>query len=190
MRNAERERYHQKKKNLPELILDSNQQKICSICKQSQSLDNFYVAKQKGTIRAECKECAAQKRKEYYYGHKVETIKQNQVYQNNRTKVDPAFKLLKNMRSRLYHAVKRSQTVKSARTMKLVGCTPIFLKEYLEKKFKPGMTWENYGKWYVDHIKPCCQFNLESPEEQQACFHYSNLQPLWAEENYCKGKKY
>ena len=121
MRNAERERYHQKKKNLPELILDSDQQKICSICKQSQSLDKFYVAKQKGTIRAECKECAAQKRKKHYLENRKRINKKNSQYQNDRKKIDPVYKLERNMRTRLYHAVKRSQTVKSARTMKLVG---------------------------------------------------------------------
>jgi len=49
----------------------------------------------------------------------------------------------------------------------------------------------NYYKNIMIKCSKCNQkFNLESPEEQQACFHYSNLQPLWAEENYCKGKKY
>jgi hypothetical protein len=58
-----------------------------------------------------------------------------------------------------------------------------------EKKFKPKMSWNNYGKWHIDHIKPCCSFNLSKSEEQRKCFHYSNLQPLWAKENLSKGKK-
>jgi len=53
------------------------------------------------------------------------------------------------------------------------------------------MSWNNYTYigWHVDHIKPCCQFDLSKPEEQAKCFHYTNLQPLWAEENLTKGKK-
>jgi hypothetical protein len=49
------------------------------------------------------------------------------------------------------------------------------------------MTKENYGKWHVDHIIPCAAFNFNNEEEQRRCFHYTNLQPLWAEENIKKG---
>ena len=51
------------------------------------------------------------------------------------------------------------------------------------------MTRENYGKWHIDHIRPCSSFDLSKPEEQSICFHYSNLMPLWAEENLKKGSK-
>ena len=65
-----------------------------------------------------------------------------------------------------------------------------FLQCYLEGKFTEGMTWENHGKWHIDHIKPCCSFNLEDEEEQKKCFHYTNLQPLWATDNLVKSGKY
>lgn len=54
------------------------------------------------------------------------------------------------------------------------------------------MSWENRGNfgWHVDHIKPCASFDLTKPEEQAKCFHYTNLQPLWARENIAKGDKY
>lgn len=52
------------------------------------------------------------------------------------------------------------------------------------------MTWQNYGQWHVDHIRPCASFDLSKPEEQRACFHYANLQPLWGEENLRKTSHY
>ena len=51
------------------------------------------------------------------------------------------------------------------------------------------MNWENYGKWHIDHIKPISKFDMTDQEEQKKCFHWSNLQPLWAEENISKGDK-
>jgi len=52
------------------------------------------------------------------------------------------------------------------------------------------MTWKNYGEWHVDHIKPCAKFNLIIDKEQKRCFHYSNLQPLWAKDNIKKSDNY
>jgi hypothetical protein len=60
------------------------------------------------------------------------------------------------------------------------------------------MSWENHGNqienkaktgWHIDHIKPCAEFDL-TKEEEQECFHYSNTQPLWAEDNLSKGDKW
>ena len=52
------------------------------------------------------------------------------------------------------------------------------------------MSWDNYGEWHIDHIRPMASFNLQEQEEQLKCCHYTNLQPLWAEENLRKGNKY
>jgi hypothetical protein len=94
---------------------------------------------------------------------------------------DEAFRVLDSLRARLNLAVKVKGTVRSARTLELLGCTVEFLKDYLQERFLPTMTWENYGSlWHIDHIKPCASFNLLDPEEQKACFHYTNLQPLFA----------
>ena len=74
--------------------------------------------------------------------------------------------------------------------MELVGCDLEYLKEYLEKQFVDGMTWKNYGEiWHVDHALPCNSFDLSDPEQQKRCFHYTNLQPLFATDNMEKGAK-
>ena len=102
---------------------------------------------------------------------------------------NPTFKLLHRIRSRLLKAVKAARCNKSNGTLKLLGFIPADLKIYLEEQFTEGMTWDNQGKWHVDHIKPCAAFNLADPEEQKKCFHYTNLQPLWAIDNLKKGVK-
>lgn len=91
---------------------------------------------------------------------------------------------------RIRVAVKRQSGVKAAKTMELIGCSVLELRTHLEARFKPGMTWENYGPvWHIDHIKPCAAFNLIHPEQQRICFHWTNLQPLFASENIQKSDK-
>ena len=52
------------------------------------------------------------------------------------------------------------------------------------------MTWENYPEWEIDHIRPMASFDLTDPEQQRQCCHYSNLQPMWSEENWSKNSWY
>lgn len=106
----------------------------------------------------------------------------------DRLRNDPNYRLLSNLRKRVYNSVKHG--FKSAHTMELVGCSIDEVKSHLESQFKEGMSWDNYGKWHIDHIRPCASFDLTKEAEQRACFHYSNLQPLWAVENLSKGDKY
>lgn len=103
---------------------------------------------------------------------------------------DPNFKIRRRLSTRIYIAVKLQRADKTGSARDLLGCSPQELRVYLEGKFKPGMTWKNYGQWHVDHIKPCAKFDLTDPDQQRACFHFTNLQPLWARENLIKSAKY
>jgi len=121
-----------------------------------------------------------------------EWVKKNRKLLNEKrrikTKKDPKFKLSIILRSRILKALKGVKKNKS--TLKLLGVKDIeFVWNYLEKSFKPGMKRENHGKWHIDHIKPCASFDLTKASEQRKCFHYTNLQPLWASENLAKGSK-
>jgi hypothetical protein len=100
---------------------------------------------------------------------------------------DINFRLKILLRGRLWKAITRNSKQSSALT--LLGCTIDELKIHLEKKFVKGMNWKNYGKWHIDHIKPCCSFDLTDLEQQKICFHYTNLQPLWAKDNIRKNGK-
>lgn len=103
---------------------------------------------------------------------------------------DINYRIKVNMRNRLNDAIRGCS--KAASTMDLVGCSADDLKEHLESQFTDGMSWDNYGfyGWHIDHIKPCAAFDLTLESEQKLCFHYSNLQPLWAEDNLRKSDKY
>lgn len=104
-------------------------------------------------------------------------------------RADPKHRLIHNLRNRLYSAVVMRGGAKKDRTMNLTGCSVEVLRRWIERKFRPGMTWANYGQWHVDHIVPCAAFNMLSEEDQRRCFHYTNLQPLWASENISKNDR-
>lgn len=109
------------------------------------------------------------------------------AWEQAKLRTDPAYKLRKYLRKKLRQALAESRTLKSESALKLVGCTLLELRSHLANQFKRGMSWDNYGKWHVDHIIPISKFNLSDPEHQRRCFHYLNLQPLWAVHNIQKG---
>jgi hypothetical protein len=123
----------------------------------------------------------------YYQQHKQTLIKNQNEYFINRRKIDINFKIKCNLRIRIWKVLKGID--KSQSTIKLLGCSIDFLKQHLENQFTKGMSFSNYGKWHVDHIKPCASFDLSKSEEQKICFNYTNLQPLWALDNIRKSNK-
>ena len=131
-------------------------------------------------------------RKEWYHRPEVKEhrCKYQSEYRKQRYNSDLNYKIRVNLRSRILAALNGNS--KSASTLELIGCTIEFLKEYLESQFQEGMSWDNYSfdVWHIDHIRPCSSFDLKDPEQQKQCFHYTNLQPLWAFENMSKGAKY
>ncbi|MDC0427466.1 hypothetical protein OAL77_01805 [Candidatus Pelagibacter sp.] len=107
-----------------------------------------------------------------------------------KTKRVPKYVILRRLRGRLWDTMNSIKINKKISSRKLLGCSIDDFKIHLEKQFKTKMTWENYGKWHIDHIKPVSKFDLTNQEEQKKCFHYTNLQPLWAKENIVKSDKY
>jgi hypothetical protein len=110
-------------------------------------------------------------------------------YFNNRRKTDIQFKLSHNLRVRLISAIKGNYKVGSA--VKDLGCSVEELKSYIESKFQPGMSWDNWNKdgWHIDHIKPLASFDLTDRNQLLEACHYTNLQPLWATDNIIKRDK-
>lgn len=131
--------------------------------------------------------CYRLKNKDKTKQYKINNRNKIRDWERRRRKEKPEIRILQSLRTRLRIALKGNQ--KSNTTLKLVGCSPQQLKTCLESKFKPNMNWSNYGEWHIDHIKPCVNFDLTDSEQQKICFHYSNLQPLWAIENLSKGRK-
>lgn len=106
----------------------------------------------------------------------------------NRYKNDIKYRIICSLRHRLWETIVKEYKITSIKN--LIGCSIDELKIYLSSQFKQGMSWDNYGKWHIDHIRPCASFDLTDPEQQKQCFHYTNLQPLWAVDNLRKNSFY
>ena len=164
-----------------QIMLDPYKYKTCIRCNENKNMTQFHSNKLNTCIKAICKMCEFNDIKKY----------KNNYYRKNINNVN--WKILNTLRCRLYNVLKRQDTKKNISTMELTGCELPFLKGYI---WKPNSQKECRGirsrKIYgtIDHIKPCCSFDLTQEEEQKKCFHYTNLQPLWAAENLSKGGKY
>ena len=124
--------------------------------------------------------------KRWYSENRQYAIKKNSERTKKRIQTDLNYKLTKYLRTRLRNAVKNNQKTGSA--IRDLGCSMSELKKYLESKWQPGMTWDNYGfyGWHIDHVRPLASFDLSNSEQCQAACHYMNLQPLWASDNFKK----
>lgn len=128
--------------------------------------------------------------KEYKKKNKEKLNEKKREYENNKLRTNINFYLAFLLRDRLRKAIRGNY--KAGSSVKDLGCSIPEFKLYLESKFQSGMSWDNHGiyGWHIDHIKPLASFNLQNREEFLKACHYTNLQPLWAEENIQKGDKY
>jgi len=123
-------------------------------------------------------------------------IKKQKYYQNNKDRLNRSHKLYLDsnisakiaarIRTRIWIAIKN----KSCSLPEYLGCSLDDLVLHLELKFTDNMSWNNYGKWHIDHIKPLILFDLTDIDQLKQACHYSNLQPLWGKDNVSKGARY
>ena len=112
-------------------------------------------------------------------------------YEKTRKNNDPVYKLINNFRTAIYQVLKENNVQKNGHYFDILKYTPEELINHLEKQFKDGMTWDNYGDFHIDHIIPISSFNIQEigDEEFMKCWSLSNLQPMWGEENIRKSNK-
>ena len=159
-------------------LIDQEEVCKCSNCKlylPESFMDNEHY----------CNSCRKEKSQIYYQENREEVIARVKNY-NNRTNYKPPRPFSYRFRRRLKRIIGSS----SIKANNLVGCSPLFLRQYIESLWAEGMTWGNYGlgydKWVIDHIIPVAAFNLENEKEVKKCFHYTNLQPKWYKDNELK----
>lgn len=171
--------------------------KVCTNCNHNKPLAEYRKHQlSKDGLCYYCRDCERDINKKKYQNKtleekKLHRLKVKEWKMNNRRKANsyknrnPVNRIKSNLRKRLRRYLNcRSLTG----PIPGIGCSSLELRRHIENQFQPGMTWENYGHktWHIDHIKPISKFDLTNKEELLKINHYTNLQPLWAGENYKK----
>ena len=187
--------------------------KKCTKCGEEKSFSEFTKdSRLKSGLAAACAEC---KRKQYKswvldnqenknaymreYRQRSEARQrvlesQRRSFQRPESKMrareyrkDPQRRLHNNI-SRAVRLSLSADAKKGATWEKLLGYDRYELIRHLERQFTPGMSWDNYGEWHIDHIIPQAAFNFSSPNhiDFKRCWALENLQPLWAGDNISK----
>tara|TARA_R110000772_G_scaffold49411_1_gene113762 strand:+ start:722 stop:1474 length:753 start_codon:yes stop_codon:yes gene_type:complete len=127
--------------------------------------------------------------KKWRKNNKKKNIEYGREYKRKKRKNNPLYRLKISLRCSSHRAWKG--TTKPATTEKLLGCSYEEFRDYIEAQLVGNMDWDNYGKiWHIDHIVPLATIeNVTQIELIESLCHYSNLQPLFAEDNLSKNDK-
>ena len=171
--------------------------KICSKCKILSSISNFYKDRTKNDgLHPQCKICILQKQKqydienrdkkrEYQLKNREQINTRMNEYFKNRIKTDVNFRLIRNTRRRIHHAL--NGKTKSSSTRDILGIDIDLYRKWIEFQFTPEMNWSNIE---VDHIKPICMFDVSHDEQLKEAFSWKNTQPLLKHDHRQKGTKF
>lgn len=126
--------------------------------------------------------------RKYRYGKNRENYLAKKRERNKEYYKNVNYKLGQLLRYKLWISLKTQKVKKENSALSFLGCSKEELIQHLESQFSKGMTWENWSLngWHIDHIRPISSFDLSDPAQVKECFHYSNLQPLWAIDNLKK----
>lgn len=170
------------------VMLSDSVMKRCYICKEMKPLEEFYKNRAKKDGRGgECKPCACSFQSDYRKKNKDKTNKYQRNYYKDKKSSDSLWIFKRNLRTRTCIAFTTRYWTKSSGNIDMLGTDYETAFKHIESQFTEGMTWENHGEWHIDHIIPLS--SAKTKEEMEKLCHYTNLQPLWKEENLSKGNK-
>jgi hypothetical protein len=162
---------------------EENREKISARRKKRYKENREKILARQKKYREERREEISARQKKYCEENREEIS----ARYKKRMREDPMFRLSNTIRSRTRKAFKSKGWTKDSKTFEVLGCSQEMFIKHLENQFTKGMTFENFGEWHIDHIIPLS--SAKTPEELNRLAHYTNLQPLWAEENLSKGAK-
>ena len=169
--------------------------KTCTTCNVLKSLSEFRInRKSVDNLSHICIQCLPKnnwtKEKQQQSEKKYKTNNPEKIKEKYRKQSQNINRRIRNnLNHRISEALLTNKNKKNNKTAQYIGCSIPFLHAWIEYQFYESMTWETYGQWHLDHVKPCASFDLSNEEEIKECFCWKNMQPLWATENVIKSDK-
>lgn len=173
-----------------------------------------YVIKNKEKIRIQRKEYSdanklAKKEydKLYYQQNRDRLIKSTSEYKKIKRKEDLCIRLQGNISHLIRQSLKAKNSSKNKKSiLKYLPYSIQELKIHIELQFEVWMSWDNYGKyyidkwndndqltwtWQIDHIIPHSTFKYTNMEDEKflECWSLDNLRPLSSKQNLLDGNR-
>lgn len=133
------------------------------------------------------KEKHRQNASDYYQRNKEHANEVKRKRRLKRRHSDQFYAFRENIRNLVRQSFRDRDYIKSSKAQSIIGCDWEVLKNHIEAQFTCGMSWDNRGKWHVDHIVPLA--SAKTIEDVIRLNHYTNLRPLWALDNLKKGAR-
>lgn len=164
-----------------------NRQRFLRLAKEYREANKEKIARDHKKYVERNKDRLDEYHKNYREKNRKLIVKKQGAYQKRRYAEDPKFCLVVRMRALVRNALKKKGATKSKRTVETLGCTPEFFREHIERQFLKGMSWDNRDQWQLDHIIPIS--TAETEEDVYALSHFTNIRPMWADDNKEKSGK-
>ena len=158
---------------------------------RARNKEHIKIKKREHTIKNKTNPKSIERQRRYYLEHKHIYYPRQQERRKERMKTDLNYRFTTRIRNQIYDKIKNGSGKRYTKSIELLGCSVEDTRRHIESLWLPGMSWDNYGiaGWHIDHIQPCCTFDLTDLEQQKKCFHYTNLRPLWAKDNLRRPKR-
>ena len=167
---------------------DTKSYRTCKECEKEKFITEF--RKSKDGHYFTCNNCWP----EPEWNKEKQKISEKKYVENNKEKIKEKWrvqgkKINRRIRNSINKRIRSFLFSKKKKSLEYTGCSIDFLKKWFEFNFEENMNWENYGKWHIDHIIPCNNFDFNNQEHINTCFNWKNLRPCWGLENIVKGDK-
>jgi len=177
------------------IIVDDTIIKKCTVCNLEKSLNQYKInLKSNDNFSHICISCSPKSE----WTVEKQRASEKKYRLNNPDKIKEKYKkqslnINRRVRNSLNHRIsgslKSNNNKKTNKTIQYIGCEISFLKDWIQYQFQENMSWDNYGKWHLDHVKPCASYNLNNNNDVLQCFNWKNYQPLWSKDNLIKSNK-
>ncbi len=178
-----------------QIDVDESIIKKCNVCKLEKTLKQYKInLKSNDNFSNICIDCSPKNE----WTVEKQRASEKKYRDNNPEKMKEKYKkqstnINRRVRNSLNHRISESLNAKKNKkinkTIQYIGCEIIFFRNWMQYQFTENMSWENYGEWHLDHVKPCASYDLKNENDIKECFNWKNYQPLWAKDNLIKSNK-